>query len=86
MKKLFASLRNRYVALCAMAVAGVTMLVAPVASLAAETPTEEKVKTIAESVGTEGVAIILIILTALVGLLVAVIVIPKAIGLIRRFI
>jgi hypothetical protein len=62
------------------------MAVAPAASLATATPTETKVGEIATSVGSEGVEIVLAILAALVSLLVAIIIIPKAVGLIKRFI
>lgn len=86
MTKLLRGLRSRSLTFYAMCVAAVTMLVAPAASLAVETPTEEKVKTVAEGVGTEGVAIVLAILGALVALLVAIIIIPKAVALIRRFV
>ena len=81
-----AATRRSWVAMGAVAMAALTLLVAPVASLATETETETKVHEIATSVGTEGVAIVLAILSALVALLVAVIIIPKAVALIRRFI
>jgi hypothetical protein len=64
--------------------AGATMLVLPAASGATET--ETKVGEVATQVGTEGVTIVLAILAALVGLLVAIIIIPKAVALIRRFV
>ena len=84
MFKFLSTLRGRfiagYLALVAMFVVG------PAASLATEGATSTKVKEIATTVGTEGVEIILAVLTALVTLIVAVIIIPKAIGFIRRFV
>lgn len=77
---------RRMVALGAAALAASVVVALPGMALATETPTEEGVKTIATNVSTEGVKIILIVLTALVALIVAVIVIPKAIGFIRRFV
>jgi F0F1-type ATP synthase membrane subunit c/vacuolar-type H+-ATPase subunit K len=77
------SLRTK-VALFFAALAAAVVVSGP--ALAVETKTEEGVKTVATQVSSEGVNIILAILAALVGLLVAIIVIPKAIGLIRRFI
>jgi hypothetical protein len=55
-------------------------------AVAGATETKEKVGEVASKVGSEGIEIVLAILTALVGLLVAIIIIPKAIGLIKRFI
>lgn len=77
---------RRFVAFAAAALAASVVVALPGMALATETPTEEGVKTIATNVSTEGVKIILIVLTALVALIVAVIVIPKAIGFIRRFV
>lgn len=84
MYKLFSSIRVRY----AMVVASVTALALAGASsaLATESATAEKVKTIASTVSSEGVEIILAVLAALAALIAAVIIIPKAIGFIRRFI
>lgn len=61
---------------------------AALAPLASATPseTESKLETLSSSVASEGVKLILIVLTALVTLIAAVIIIPKAIGFIRRFI
>ena len=56
----------------------VALMAVPALAGATETPTAEKVKVVAEKVGSEGVEIVLIILAALTALLVAVIVIPKA--------
>ena len=80
------SLRNKLVALFAFSAATATVLVGPAGALATESETAKKVKEVATNVGSEGVEIVLIILTALVSLLVAIIIIPKAIGLIKRFI
>ena len=67
-----------------MAVAGVVFGAMP--ALASASETEEKLKSLSESISTEGVKLILIVLTALVALIAAVIIIPKAIGFIRRFV
>jgi hypothetical protein len=55
-------------------------------ALATESATETKLKTVAEQVGSEGVSIVLVILGAITALIVAIIVIPKAVSLIKRFI
>lgn len=83
-KDLFTSARGRIAMFMAGVAAGGTMLVLPAVSGATET--ETKVGEVATQVGTEGTTIVLAILAALVGLLVAIIIIPKAIGLIRRFV
>jgi hypothetical protein len=70
------------VAFCTAALV-VTM---PAIAAAEAGETKEKVKEVATKVGSEGVEIVLAILTALIALLVAVIIIPKAVGLIKRFI
>lgn len=85
MRNLFAKAHVKWVALGAL-VASAFIAVLPAASLATEGATETKMKEIAEKVSTEGVSIILIVLGALVALIVAVIIIPKAIGFIRRFV
>jgi hypothetical protein len=79
------SVKYRVLAVSVMAF-GALMAAAPVSALATETETEKGVHEIASKVSEEGVTIVLAILSALVALLVAIIVIPKAIGLIRRFI
>ncbi len=76
------SVRFRWLTVCASLATGL-MLLFPVL---ADATTKEKVETVATDVGTEGVEIVLAILTALVALIVAVIIIPKAVGLIKRFI
>jgi hypothetical protein len=78
-------MRKYYWSAVAFLAASATVLIAPAASLA-ESETTKKVTTVASNVGTEGVEIVLAILTALVALIVAVIIIPKAVGLIKRFI
>jgi len=67
-------------------VVGTTVPALLPSAASAESATAEKVKEVAHGVGTEGVEIVLVILTALISLLVAVIIIPKAIALIKRFI
>lgn len=86
MNKIFAFCRTARgrISLVVMSASLAVMAVGP--GLASATETETKVKTVAEQVGSEGTNIVLLILAALVGLLVAIIIIPKAIGLIKRFI
>jgi hypothetical protein len=79
------SIHSKYLAAGAF-VGAVVMVAFPAAALATESGTASGVKTVAANVGSEGVEIVLAILTALVGLIVAVIIIPKAVGLIKRFI
>ena len=79
-------MRKYYWSAVAFLAASATVLIAPAVSLAEESETTKKVTTVATNVGTEGVEIVLAILTALVALIVAVIIIPKAVGLIKRFI
>jgi len=83
-RAMFQSINRRWAAVVAFGAASLTLVAGP--ALAGATETETKVKEVAEKVGTEGVSIVLLILTALVGLLVAIIIIPKAIALIRRFV
>jgi hypothetical protein len=85
MLKLLKSGRSRLSAL-AFLVAALVIGALPALAGAVETPTEEGVKKAGESVSSEGVTIIIALLSAMVALIVAVIVIPKAIGFIRRFI
>lgn len=68
------------------ALAAMVVTAFPMAALATETETETKVKEVATQVGSEGVVIVLAILSALIALLVAMIVIPKAVALIKRFV
>jgi len=81
---MFKILRSKWALVCASVTALSLAFVAP--ALAVESETTKKVGEVATKVGTEGVEIVLVILTALVALLVAIIIIPKAIGLIKRFI
>ena len=81
-----ATANRKRVAFVALLTMAALMALAPVSALAVETETETKVKEVATNVGTEGVTIVLAILAALVGLIVAIIIIPKAVALIRRFI
>jgi hypothetical protein len=62
------------------------MVLSPLSAMATETETEKGVHEVATKVSEEGIEIILAVLTALVALIVAVIVIPKAIGFIKRFV
>jgi hypothetical protein len=66
--------------------AAATLAAMPAASLATETPTEEKLKTVTTQVSGEGVSIVIAVLAGLAALIAAIIIIPKAIGLIKRFI
>jgi hypothetical protein len=78
------SFRTRLVlaAMTAVIVSAMT----PVLALATETEAEKKVGEAAGKVGTSGEGLILIVLTSLVGLIALYIILPKAIGFIRRFI
>lgn len=57
----------------------------PVAALA-ESETEKKIGTVTTQVSTEGVSIVIAVLGGLAALIAAIIIIPKAIGMIKRFI
>lgn len=85
MRAVVSSTKARYLSVC-VALTAAVLASAPASSLATEGATATKVKEIATDVGTEGVEIVLGILAALVTLLVAIIIIPKAVGLIKRFI
>ena len=67
-------------------VAAAVIAAVPVAALATESATEEKLKTVTTQVSTEGVSIVLASLAGLVALIAAIIIIPKGIGMIKRFI
>lgn len=67
-------------------VAMVVLAVTPVAALATESETEKKLHEVTTQVGSEGVSIVLAILGGLVALIAAIIIIPKGIGMIKRFI
>lgn len=68
------------------AAAMAVLLVGPAASLAVESEGAKSVKTITTQVSSEGSEIILAVLAGLVALIALVIVLPKAVGFIRRFI
>lgn len=85
MRKLIGKINAKWAALCLAVVAAVPLLV-PAAALAVESPTEEKLKTVTTQVSSEGVSIVLAILAGLVALIAAIIIIPKGIGMIKRFI
>lgn len=82
---LISKLHSKWVTAVALCTAGLVVTMPAIASAEAG-ETKEKVKEVATKVGSEGVEIVLAILTALIALLVAVIIIPKAVGLIKRFI
>ena len=63
----------------------VVAAVVPVAALAT-TETETKLGEVTTQVSSEGVSIVLAILAGLVALIAAIIIIPKGIGMIKRFI
>jgi hypothetical protein len=81
---MFSTLRSKV--LGASAFVAASLIVFPAGALATESAATQGVKKVAEGVSSEGVEIVLAILGALVAILVAVIIIPKAIGLIKRFI
>lgn len=67
-------------------VVGLASLIVPGTALATESAGAKAVKEVTTSVSTEGVEIIVAVLTGLVALIALAIVLPKAIGFIRRFI
>jgi hypothetical protein len=78
--------KTRTLALYAMCVGVFAALVAPVAAFAVESEAEKKVKEVTVQVSSEGVNIIIAVLAGLVALIALSIVLPKAIGFIRRFV
>lgn len=82
----FAGAKQKVTFLVALCIAVAMTAVMPVLALATETETESKIKAVTTQVATEGVSIILAVLTGLVALIAAVIIIPKAVGFIRRFV
>lgn len=79
--------RTRSLALAGSAFVAAAVLAAmPAASLATESATEEHLKTVTTQVSTEGVSIVIAVLAGLAALIAAIIIIPKAIGMIKRFI
>lgn len=84
-KNLLSKMRTRYTAVC-IAVVAVAMSAFPALASATESEAATKVKGVATEVSTEGTTIILAVLGALAALIALVIVLPKAIGFIRRFV
>jgi hypothetical protein len=90
------SLLNKVRSACAWAGAKYMLVVAasmgvilgalPSSALAVETEGETKVHEVASQVGSEGITIVLAVLGALVGLIALVIILPKAVKFIKRFI
>ena len=81
---MFTSARAK-VGAAALGVAGLILAAGPVAAMAT-TPTETILGEVTTQVGSEGVSIVLAILGGLVALIAAIIIIPKGIGMIKRFI
>jgi hypothetical protein len=77
--------RSHWLAVCAFCVASV-YAAAPSIAMATESEGEKEVKKVTEGVATEGVVIIIAVLGGLVTLIALSIVLPKAIGFIKRFI
>lgn len=69
-----------------MVLAACTAVVVAVPALATETEGAKKVKEVTTSVSSEGVEIILAVLGGLVALIALSIILPKAVGFIRRFV
>lgn len=74
------------VAFVAASLAALVMASVPMAALAVESETEKKIGTVTTQVSSEGVAIVIAVLGGLAALIAAIIIIPKAIGMIKRFI
>jgi hypothetical protein len=83
--RMLSSVRGRVAAASAF-IAAAIVVAAPAAALATESATEEKLKTVTTQVSSEGVDIVLAILAGLVALIAAIIIIPKGISMIKRFI
>jgi hypothetical protein len=86
MYKFLTASRNRVAGVLAAVAAFATLLIVPAAGLAVESEGAKDVKTITTQVSSEGTEIILAVLAGLVTLIALVIVLPKAVGFIRRFI
>jgi hypothetical protein len=84
-RRVLAGARAKYLGVCVL-VASAFVAAVPAAALATESAGEEKVKAVATQVGSEGVTIILVILGALAALIAMVIILPKAVKMIKRFI
>jgi hypothetical protein len=85
MSKFVTLFRVKWLAACTV-VGAAFMAAVPMAALATESETETKLKTVTTQVSTEGVSIVLAILAGLVALIAAIIIIPKGISMIKRFI
>jgi hypothetical protein len=77
--------RAVYLAVC-VACMGAVFAAVPMAALAVESEGEKEVKKVTEQVSSEGIVIILAVLAGLVGLIAMAIILPKAVGFIKRFI
>jgi hypothetical protein len=84
-RRTLAVARARYLAVVALCVSAVVVAL-PSAALAVESEGETKIKAVATQVGTEGTTILLLVLGALAGLIALVIILPKAVHFIKRFI
>lgn len=84
MKRLFHSINTKYLAVCAAVAAFV--LTVPGVAMATESEAAKGVGEAATKVNTEGEAIVIKVLTAVVGLIVFFIIVPKAIKFIRRLV
>ena len=82
LSKYLTKTRAAYVTVCAVVMSA--FVVAP--ALAEESAGAKKVKEVTTTVSTEGVEIILAVLGGLVALIALAIILPKAVGFIRRFI
>jgi hypothetical protein len=79
-------LKAKWVAFTTLFSVTMAALVVPAVSLATESEAEKKVKEVTTQVSSEGVNIIIAVLAGLVALIALSIVLPKAIGFIRRFV
>jgi hypothetical protein len=77
---------NKRLVLASLFVCASLVAALPAVAGATETETEKKVGEVASKVGEEGVVIVLAILTALIALIVAFTIIPKAVKMIKRFV
>lgn len=85
MKGIMTSIKARWAALC-VTVSFVTLAALPGGALAVESEGTKKIGEVTTKVSSEGTEIILAVLGGLVALIALVIVLPKAVGFIRRFI
>jgi hypothetical protein len=84
-KEMFKLVKSKYLAVCAM-VAAFALAALPASALAIESEGTKKIGEVTTKVSGEGTEIILAVLGGLVALIALVIVLPKAVGFIRRFI